>query len=165
MLRTESTLAAHDGSAIPLFTWQGGGPPRAVVQLAHGMGEHVLRYEPLAAALTTRGHALVANNHRGHGEAARDPAQRGEFGPGGFPALVQDLATVTAHIRQRWPGVPVVLLGHSMGSFAAQVYVLDHASHLAGLVLSGTAATDLLMSQQGPQRKLEDYAGAASTAA
>ena len=57
-------------------------------------------------------------------------------------------------------GVPVVLLGHSMGSFAAQVYVLDHASHLAGLVLSGTAATDLLMSQQGPQRKLEDYAGA-----
>jgi alpha-beta hydrolase superfamily lysophospholipase len=163
-LRMEtSALAAADGHRIPLREWPAGEAPRLVVQLAHGMGEHALRYARLAQALNARGIAVVANEHRGHGPAAQVEATRGEFGAGGFDALVADMALVTDHIARKHPGVPIVLLGHSMGSFAAQLYAVAHAQRLAGLVLSGTAATDLLMNPNGPQRKLEDYAGSAPT--
>lgn len=156
----ERAIAASDGHAIPLLGWLPLAAPRGVVQLSHGMGEHAGRYARLAQALTAAGFAVYANNHRGHGEAARDASVRGDFGPGGFPAVVRDLAAVTEYAAAQHPGAPIVLLGHSMGSFAAQVYALDHSRRIAALALSGTAATDLLMAARGTQRKLEDYAGA-----
>lgn len=158
-----TTLHAPDGHPIPLRRWLPEGPPRAVVQVAHGMGEHVGRYGRFAQALVARGFAVYANDHRGHGDEARDAALRGEFGAGGFPALVSDMAQVTASAKAQHPGVPVILFGHSMGSFAAQVYALDHGAGLSALALSGTAATDLLMAPGGPRRKLEDYAGSAAS--
>lgn len=148
-----------DDHRIPVHAWQPEVTPKAILQVAHGMGEHALRYGRLAEALTRHGYAVYANDHRGHGEAARDETTKGEFGPGGFAAVVQDMALVTRHAQQQHPGLPLVLFGHSMGSFAAQVYALDHAHGLQGLALSGTAATDLLMAARGTQRKLEDYAG------
>jgi alpha-beta hydrolase superfamily lysophospholipase len=107
------------------------------------MGEHVLRYEPLAADLTGAGFAVVGQDHRGHGATARD-GRWGELGPGGWDELVRDIGRVSDRVRADLPGLPLVLLGHSMGSFAAQQYVLDHGDELAGLVLTGTAALDLL---------------------
>lgn len=161
-INTESIPAA-DGRAIPLLWWTATPAPRAVVQLAHGMGEHARRYDRFASALAARGMAVCAGEHRGHGPEAASDATRGDFGPAGFDGLVDDMSTVTSHIAQRHPGVPIVLFGHSMGSFAAQLYALRHARRLRGLVLSGTAATDLLMAPSAPPRKLEDYAGSAPT--
>jgi alpha-beta hydrolase superfamily lysophospholipase len=89
------------------------------------MGEHVLRYERVARAFTARGFAVYGQDHRGHGASAS--AVPGDLGPGGWPALVADIGVLTAHVRAEQPGLPVVLLAHSMGSFAAQQYLLDHS--------------------------------------
>ena len=134
--------SAHD-VPVTVYRWDPAGPPRGIVQLAHGMGEHLLRYEPLAADLTDAGFVVIGQDHRGHGATARD-GQWGELGPGGWDELVRDIGRVSDRVRAEFPDLPLVLLGHSMGSFAAQQFVLDHSRDLAGLVLTGTAALDLL---------------------
>jgi alpha-beta hydrolase superfamily lysophospholipase len=134
--------SAHDVPVV-VHRWDPAGPPRGIVQLAHGMGEHLLRYASLAADLTDAGFVVVGQDHRGHGATAQDGHQ-GELGPGGWDELVRDIGRVTELVRADHPDLPLVLLGHSMGSFAAQQHVLDASGDLAGLVLSGTTALDLL---------------------
>ncbi|RYY77761.1 MAG: alpha/beta fold hydrolase [Comamonadaceae bacterium] len=146
----------QDSHAIETHRWLPAGTPRAVVQLAHGMGEHAQRYRPLAEALTAAGHAVYANEHRGHGAAAAARHQLGQFGPRGFAALVDDMAVLSRHIHAVHPGVPLILLGHSMGSFAVQYYLVAHSDLLAGAVLSGTTALDLLGAGLQSGFKLED---------
>ncbi|RZI69657.1 MAG: alpha/beta fold hydrolase [Variovorax sp.] len=147
---------AQDGHPIEAHRWLPARTPRAVVQLAHGMGEHSLRYRPLADALTAAGHAVYANEHRGHGVGAAARKQLGEFGPRGFAALVDDMAELSRHVRGVHPGVPLILLGHSMGSFAVQHYLVTHSELLGGAALSGTAALDLLGAALQSGFKLED---------
>src|SRR3712207_747809 len=128
---------------VTVYRWDPAGPPRGIVQLTHGMGEHLLRYQPLAADLTGAGFTVVGQDHRGHGATAQG-GQWGELGPGGWEELVRDIGRVSDRVRADLPDLPLVLLGHSMGSFAAQQYVLDHSRELAGLVLTGTTTLDLL---------------------
>lgn len=134
--------SAHD-VPVTVYRWDPAGPPRGIVQLTHGMGEHLLRYEALAAALTDAGFLVVGQDHRGHGATAQEGHQ-GELGAGGWDELVRDIGRVTELVRAEHRDLPLVLLGHSMGSFAAQQYVLDASEGLAGLVLSGTTTLDLL---------------------
>ncbi|MGY1827923.1 MULTISPECIES: alpha/beta fold hydrolase [unclassified Blastococcus] len=134
--------SAHD-VPVTAYRWDPAGPVRGVVQLTHGMGEHLLRYEALAAALTAAGWLVVGQDHRGHGATAGDGAW-GDLGPGGWDELVRDIGRLSAHVRAELPDAPLVLLGHSMGSFAAQQHVLDHSGELAALVLTGTTVLDLI---------------------
>ncbi|MGY1837533.1 alpha/beta fold hydrolase [Blastococcus sp. SYSU DS0510] len=134
--------SAHD-VPVTAYRWDPAGPVRGVVQLTHGMGEHLLRYEALAAALTAAGWLVVGQDHRGHGATAGDGAW-GDLGPGGWDELVRDVGRLSAHVRAEHPDAPLVLLGHSMGSFAAQQHVLDHSGELAALVLTGTTVLDLI---------------------
>src|SRR4051794_8083874 len=129
--------------ALTAYRWEPAGTPLGIVQLTHGMGEHLLRYEPLAGALTGAGFVVVGQDHRGHGATAQGGAW-GALGAGGWDELVRDIGRVSDRVRADSPDLPLVLLGHSMGSFAAQQYVLDHSDELAGLVLTGTAVLDLL---------------------
>ncbi|TYP88881.1 alpha/beta fold hydrolase [Blastococcus xanthinilyticus] len=140
--RTFSITSAHD-VPVTVYRWDPAGRPRGIVQLAHGMGEHLLRYEPLAAELTAAGWVVAGQDHRGHGATVGD-GERGALGPGGWDELVRDIGRVGDALRADLPGLPLVLLGHSMGSFAAQQHVMDAGAGLAGLVLTGTAALDLL---------------------
>jgi alpha-beta hydrolase superfamily lysophospholipase len=133
--------SAHD-VALTAYRWDPSGTPRGIVQLTHGMGEHLLRYEPLAGALTAAGFVVIGQDHRGHGASAQ--GAWGVLGEGGWDELVRDIGRVSDAARADFPDLPLVLLGHSMGSFAAQQYVLDHSEELAGLVLTGTAVLDLL---------------------
>src|SRR3954449_809116 len=128
---------------LTAYRWDPAGTPRGIVQLTHGMGEHMLRYEALATELTRAGFVVVGQDHRGHGATAQD-GRWGVLGEGGWDELVRDIGRVSAVARAGHPDLPLVLLGHSMGSFAAQQYVLDHSDELAGLVLTGTAVLDLL---------------------
>src|SRR5690348_14045695 len=117
-----------DGARVFCYRWLPEGAVRGAVQIAHGMGEHARRYRAPLKPLLDAGIAIYANDHRGHGRTAPDAEALGDFGPGGFAALVDDMAALSRVIRKEWPGKKVVLLGHSMGSFAAQIYVLDHSA-------------------------------------
>ena len=107
------------------------------------MGEHAQRYEHVARALNEAGFVVYAQDHRGHGASA-DPGALGDLGEGSWPGLVDDIGLLSARIRAEHPGLPLILLGHSMGSFAVQQYLFEHSADADGVVLTGTAAIDLL---------------------
>jgi len=129
---------------VACYRWKATAAPVGILQIAHGMGEHALRYGPVAEFFTPAGFHVYANDHRGHGRTAKDKAGLGDFGAGGWDALVDDMMTLSARARAEAPGLPLVLLGHSMGSFAAQQYALDRSKEIDGLALSGSTAFDTL---------------------
>lgn len=116
------------------------GAAKAVVHVAHGMAEHAARYERLAEALTAAGYVVYANDHRGHGKTARTDAELGFFASsGGFRRVQRDIEQLIDLEKQENPGLPVVLLGHSMGSFLAQAVMIERGHDLGGVVLSGSS--------------------------
>jgi alpha-beta hydrolase superfamily lysophospholipase len=137
------TYPSADGTPVTAYRWDAGGPPRAVVQVTHGMGEHARRYDHVALTLTQAGYVVYAQDHRGHG-ASVGSGSPGVIGADGWLALVADIGGLTAVARAEHPGLPVILLAHSMGSFAAQQYLLDHSGDADAVILTGTAALDLL---------------------
>jgi alpha-beta hydrolase superfamily lysophospholipase len=138
------TYPARDGVEIVGRRWDPAGPPHAAVQLTHGMGEHVQRYDALARALTGHGLVVYGQDHRGHGATARSEEELGQLGPDGWTQLVDDVDLLVSRIRDEQPGLPLVLVAHSMGSFAAQQYLLDHSDRVDAVVLTGTTALDQL---------------------
>ena len=106
---------------------------------SHGVAEYILRYEPLAAYLTARGFAVVGHDHLGHGASVAEGVPRLYFGPpGSWDLVVEDLYTCRRHCARRFPGVPLFLLGHSMGSFLVRTYLIRHPGTVDGAILMGT---------------------------
>jgi alpha-beta hydrolase superfamily lysophospholipase len=132
------------GVTVAAYRWDPVGEPRAIAQLAHGVGEHAERYAPLAHALTAEGYVVYAQDHRGHGNTATSSEQYGVLGEDGWGLLVEDYARMSKVAVDAHPGLPLALIAHSLGSFAAQQYLLDHSAHVSAVVLSGTAVIDLL---------------------
>ena len=120
MRRDDFSFNSEDGLEIAYYRWRAPGKASAIVQIAHGMGEHSLRYAHVAEFLNQSGFHVYANDHRGHGRTAKGRESLGDFGKGGWNGLVADMVTLTHLARTREGRLPVVLLGHSMGSFAAQ---------------------------------------------
>jgi alpha-beta hydrolase superfamily lysophospholipase len=141
---TRIDLDSAGGVRVAAYRWDPTGAPRAIVQLTHGMGEHALRYSDLAAVLNRQGYVAYAQDHRGHGATAPSEDQLGVIGADGWTELVNDIDRLRQLAVAAHPSVPFVLLGHSMGSFAVQQYLLDHSADVAAAVLTGTAAIDLL---------------------
>jgi alpha-beta hydrolase superfamily lysophospholipase len=138
-------LPSAGGHTLAVFRWLPDGDPRGVVQLTHGMGEHVRRYGHLADRLTAAGFVVQGQDHRGHGATARaNGTEPGVLGPGGWGELVADIGRLVELGREDIAGVPLVLLGHSMGSFAAQQWLLDHSEDVDAVVLTGTTLLDQL---------------------
>lgn len=148
MNMTESPffIDTPDGHSIEAYMWaaEGGAAPRGVVQIVHGMAEHSRRYRHVAQALVDAGYVVCGAEHRGHGESAQEAGVLGDFGPQGFDVVPQDMAAVSNTLRMRYPGKPLVMLAHSMGSFAAQIYLLQYAELVDAVALSGTSALDHL---------------------
>lgn len=142
MKHVEFQMTAGDGQRIAAYHWASGRPPRALIILSHGMGEHAWRYPSALEPLIETELDVYAVDHRGHGRTAGDADQLGDFGSGGFGALVADLVTLTGIAKHENPGPPVILLGHSMGSMAAQLFVVEHSHLVDGLALSGSGAVD-----------------------
>lgn len=142
----EFRLQSADGLRIACSRWDADGPARGVVQIAHGMGEHIGRYAELVEALVRARWTVYGNDHRGHGRTAMSHEALGDFGAGGFELLVEDMVSLGRIAKNEHSDLPFLLLGHSMGSFAAQQLVLDHSRELDGLVLSGSSALDCLIS-------------------
>jgi len=140
-------FTSADGLSIFCTRWDGGRTPTGVVQIAHGLGEHIGRYAGLIECLVDAGLVVYGNDHRGHGRTSPSPEFFGHFGPGGFDLLVADMHELSCIAIRELPGLPLILLGHSMGSFAAQKYALDYSDCIFGLALSGSGALDGLVGQ------------------
>jgi alpha-beta hydrolase superfamily lysophospholipase len=127
-----------DGTGLAGFRWSGAAKPKAVLQLAHGAGEHAGRYREPLSPIVDAGYLIYTADHRGHGLTS-GMTGLGDFGPGGAPAAVDDMAVLSRLARAENPDLPLILMGHSMGAMFAQAYILDHSQLIDALVLSGTA--------------------------
>ncbi|MFC4222268.1 alpha/beta hydrolase [Lysinibacter cavernae] len=131
------------GVSITYYEWLIDSP-RAIVQIAHGVGEHALRYERLAGVLNRAGYSVVADDHRGHGQTGveqhgGDLSKMGKLGPGGLraaEAAIRRLGTLT---RIANPGVPLVYLGHSWGSLMGQRLFNQYPGDYDAIILTGSA--------------------------
>jgi alpha-beta hydrolase superfamily lysophospholipase len=138
-------FTSSDGLSIACVKWSNDHHVRGVVQIAHGLGEHVGRYAQLAETLAQAEFVVYGNDHRGHGLTAKPAGSFGDFGPGGFDQLVEDMVSLRVIAKDEHRGKPYILLGHSLGSFAAQQFVLDHSHSIDGLALSGSGTLDGLV--------------------
>ncbi|WP_123937557.1 alpha/beta hydrolase [Curtobacterium sp. PhB137] len=141
--RGDASFTDAHGVEIVYSTWRAA-RPKGIVQIAHGVGEHGLRYEPLAQDLVRAGYTVHANDHRGHGRTGLgqwdgDHAKLGRLGPGGLRAAIAAVEQMGEVARGDTPGVPLVLLGHSWGSLMAQRIVNSSSESWDGVVLSATA--------------------------
>ena len=138
MLHDDFWLTASDAPPLYVNRWYAAQAPKAVVMVSHGMAEHGGGYARLGEALVAAGYELYAHDQRGHGKTA----QRGVLGmyaeQHGWQRVVNDLANLNHHIRQQHPNVPIFLLGHSMGSYIGQAYLMHHSCSVQGAILSGS---------------------------
>lgn len=145
-------IAAADGLPLHLRTWSPEPPAaaRGVLHIAHGLAEHGGRYAPLGRTLAGRGWIVHANDHRGHGLTARPPGTLGHFADSnGWRLVVDDLAGLLRRHRAAHPGLPLVLLGHSMGSFMAQQLLYEAPELLDAVILSGSNGKPLRLASFG----------------
>ena len=115
-------------------------PPKAVVQIVHGLGEHSRRYLHLISALLDQGYAVAADDHAGHGRTAMQSGVWADAGDDSARVVVADELTLQAKVRELLPDPPYVLFGHSWGSIIGRVVAADPQADLAGLILGGIAA-------------------------
>lgn len=124
---------------IAVYLWTPKGEIRGIVQIIHGMREHMGRYRELAAFLCDCGFIVCGHDHMGHGKSRLPDAAFGYFGESDGPrVLVRDCRRVTRFLQQTYPGLPMFLLGHSMGSFLGRLCVLHDPLMYAGFICVGT---------------------------
>lgn len=133
-------LPSSDGHAkLFCVCWKPEGEVRMVLQLIHGMIEHIGFYEEFALFLARRGIAVVGHDHLGHGNTAENPQNLGFFAEHkGYTYLIKDIHRVRRHTEKRWEGIPYFMLGHSMGSFLLRRYITLFGTGLKGAILMGT---------------------------
>jgi alpha-beta hydrolase superfamily lysophospholipase len=137
------TFTDAQGVEITFYEWPVA-EPRAVVQIAHGLGEHAMRYNHVAASLNRAGYSVYADDHRGHGQTGKRMIERaeikrmGNLGKGGMSATVAQVFELSELIRGELPNLSLFLLGHSWGSMLAQKILNQNSDSYAGAVLSGS---------------------------
>ena len=134
-------LATDSRTSIPVYMWQTEGSPQAVIHISHGMAEHGQRYHSFARTLNQAGFIVYAHDHPGHGEriTMSEGKQQGHFADRyGWSVALHELALTVHHIKQSYPNLPLFLLGHSMGSFLLQNYLVNCNPEINGVILSGS---------------------------
>ena len=156
MQTTTLSYPSHDNaSTIRALVWEPDDAarpdfsPRAVVQIVHGMSEHVERYAPFAEFLVGRGFVVCANDHAGHGKTAGERDLGHMPLANGADVLVEDVHALREKVCERYPHARHVMFGHSMGSFVTRVYLTRHADGLSAAILCGT----------GQQPRIQTVAG------
>lgn len=112
---------------------------KGVFQIAHGVSEHILRYDEFAQFLAKNGYIVCGNDHIGHGRSVESPEDLGFTAEeDGDKIMIEDMHTLYSIMHKRYPTLPYYLFGHSMGSFCARVYATSFWHELSGLILCGT---------------------------
>lgn len=133
---TRHSIGAPQSHDIPVYLWEPEQTACAVIQIVHGLGEHSARYERFALQAIDRGYVVCAHDHRGHGPHS---SSIGYFAAdNGWQLLVEDSNSVTQFLQERYAALPIILLGHSMGSYVAQSYAMRFGHQLSALILSGS---------------------------
>ena len=144
----ESRIDVSDGVSLAVRTAEPQGQARGIVHVLHGMAEHARRYDRLAGDLAAAGWVVLSHDHRGHGDTTGTPL--GHIADsGGWDRLLVDALSVGSSARAEHPGLPYVLLGHSMGSLVARSIALDFSEDLDALVLLGTAGDPGVVRRRG----------------
>ena len=140
METNHTMINTKDGNKLFVIKWSSDEKPKAVIQIAHGMAEHIKRYGDFANSLVEAGFLVYGSDHRGHGKTAGSLDKVGYFADeNGWDIVVDDMYTVTKFIKEQNQGLPVYYLGHSMGSLLLRDYISKYGSELKGAIISGTA--------------------------
>ena len=139
MKREHFDFSGQNKTALPGYIWLPEGEVKAVVQIAHGMTEHMGRYEAFADYLCPMGIAVAGFDLRGHGKNPGDP-ETASFGEGGWSASVEDMRMFYELLKNRFSGAPLYMLGFSLGSFLLREYLIKYPGEgeIAGAVIMGT---------------------------
>ena len=138
--KTRGSFSSSEGSqTISYARWVGSDAIQGIMLIAHGMAEYIDRYDAFAEFFTERGWAVYGNDHLGHGMSALTEQDLGYFADkGGADLVVRDIYTLYETALKEFPGRPVVLLGHSMGSFVARVFCNEYPDALNGAIFMGS---------------------------
>jgi alpha-beta hydrolase superfamily lysophospholipase len=138
--RKEFHFPSSDGKTqIHAVEWTPEGEAKGVYQIAHGVAEYALRYEPFAEFLTGKGFVVVANDHIGHGESVAPGAPALYFGDkDGWTHVVDDMYALRNLTAQKYPDLPYFLMGHSMGSFLTRTYLIRYPGTVKAAIVMGT---------------------------
>ena len=137
MIAQQWMLSAADGMQLPCVLWLPEGQVRGIVQVTHGMTEHIGRFEPLAQVLTDNGFAAAGYDLRGHGKNSGS-STCASFGQGGWEASLEDMRLLHALLLEKFPSVPHFMLGFSLGSFLLREYLAQHTEGISGAIIMGT---------------------------
>ncbi|MGY6628912.1 MAG: alpha/beta fold hydrolase [Oceanicaulis sp.] len=130
------TLESPTGAHIRLRVAQAQGGARGIIQIHHGLAEHSGRYQRFAEFLSARGYHVGVQDQRGHGETTAPDAPRGVFAArDGWSRVVADARAVEDHLRARFPGLPLILYGHSMGGVTAMTHAMARKGAVDGLAI------------------------------
>ncbi len=137
-MRMDIFYPSAGGGTIHGCRWEPVGKPKAILQIVHGIAEHILRYDAFAKFLTEQGFLVVAEDHMGHGGSVGEGEAVGYFKGGWFKA-VQDTYRLLSNTRMEYPDIPYFILGHSMGSFMTRTLIAKYpGSGISGAIISGT---------------------------
>lgn len=145
-IKSLSFKSANDTDTISAVVYYPEGEPvRAVLQICHGMYEHIGRYHEFMLHLASCGFAVFGHDHLGHGKSVCDPSRRGYFAPkNGYQCLLRDAHHLTQIAAKMFPERRIFLLGHSMGSLVARLYCMKYPEELAGALFLGTPGPNAL---------------------
>jgi alpha-beta hydrolase superfamily lysophospholipase len=138
------TFLDHLGVEITYYVWAIENP-KAIVQIAHGLGDHARRYDHLAEQLNNAGYSVYADDHRGHGQTGAKQIATGQtkimgnLGKGGIKAAFEQVHDLTKLIKAENPGKKLVLFGHSYGSFISQKLINQYSDEYVAVILSGSS--------------------------
>ena len=123
--------------------------PKAIVQLVHGMSEHIDRYEDFARFLTEQGFGVCGENHIGHGGSASSSEELGYMPTNGKEILIADVHQLRTSMQKSFQDIPYFIFGHSMGSFITRAYLARYGGGLKGAIICGTGNQPYALSKVG----------------
>lgn len=133
----EFKFKGYDDFELTAYKWEVENP-KACVQIIHGMGEYAARYDEFARFLKNNGYSVYADDHRGHGKTLKDGEHPGQIGENGFQKMVNDEFFLSKLIKAENPGKKLFVLGHSMGSFILQEYLINYSNYIDKAIISGS---------------------------